>query len=61
MSLEKLIALIDDPALLKLLEVLAKSDSAVLLVTIHKKRVVKIQPVSKENLVDMKSGSLVGV
>ena len=43
------IPLVNDPMLLNVLQ-LFKSESGVYLVTIHKRRMVKVQAVGKENL-----------
>ena len=42
---------IEDPNVVQLVQLLKDVEGGVFLLTVHKKRVVKIQPVGKENLV----------
>ena len=42
---------IEDPNVVQLVQLLKDVEGGVFLLTVHKKRVVKVQPVGKENLV----------
>ena len=45
--------LVEDPNILRLIQLLRSVEGGVFLLTVHKKRLVKVQPLSKENLLDV--------
>ncbi len=44
---------IEDPNIANLIQLLKSVEGGVFLLTVHKKRLVKVQPLSKENLLEV--------